>query len=61
MTQVKLSNGNLVITVPVNKDPQPSKSTGKVLIVAGTYGKSGVEFQGKPLTVNVNAYIPADK
>ena len=50
--------GEIVITLPVS--PRPSKS-GKTTLVASSGGNqtfSDVEFDGKPVTVGVNAYTP---
>ena len=54
---VKLENGNLVITIPT-QTPAPSQS-GKTLIVASTRGPfhSTVEIDGRAVTISVNAYI----
>ena len=51
-------DGNLVITIPMNTAPTPSKSL-KNLIVASTHGNipSNCMVNGKPLTVSLNAYI----
>ena len=56
--QVKLENGNLVITLPM-QTPSPS-SSGKTLIVATRGNKeTDVIVNGKNVTVGVNAYIKA--
>ena len=50
--------GQLTITLPVS--PRPSKS-GKPTDIATTSGNqtfSDIVFDGKPITVGVNAYIP---
>ena len=49
----------LVIRVPL-RTPAPSKS-GKTLVVATTGGnlRTAVLVEGKPLTIGLNAYIPA--
>lgn len=56
--KVELKDDNLVITIPVDKNPQPSAS-GKTLVVATSRGNqvTGVLVDGKPLTVGFNAYI----
>ena len=48
----------LTITMPL-MDPKPSKS-GKSLTIASTLGnfRSDTLFEGKRVTVGVNAYIP---
>lgn len=52
----------LTITIPVNAKPEPS-ATGKTLLVASTHGtmKSEIMVDGKPLQINLSAYIKADK
>ncbi len=57
--QVKIENGNLVITIPM-QTPSPSGS-GKTLIVATSGGnkQTDVMVNGKNVTVGVNAYIKA--
>jgi hypothetical protein len=57
MMDVKIKDGNLIITIPMQK-PTPSAS-GKTLVVASTYGnqKTGVEVDGKELILGLNAYI----
>lgn len=49
---------NLVITIPISQDPQPSAS-GKTLIVASSGGNKETDclVQGKPVVVGLNAYI----
>lgn len=57
--KVELKGGNLIITIPAKtKDLKPSKS-GKTLTVAGTGGfqETDLEVNGKPVYVNLNAYI----
>jgi hypothetical protein len=55
--KVEMKDGNLIITMPLEK-PTPSAS-GKTLVVASTYGnqKTGVEVDGKELILGLNAYI----
>ncbi|MEO7403518.1 MAG: hypothetical protein ABIU95_07595 [Burkholderiales bacterium] len=57
--QVKIENGNLVISLPM-QTPSPS-SSGKTLIVATSGGNkdTDVMINGKNVTVGVNAYIKA--
>lgn len=57
---VKIENGNLVITAPL-QEPKRSAS-GKTLVVATSSGnlKTNVEVNGKTVTVGFNAYIKAD-
>jgi len=49
----------LIITVDL-QEPTPSVS-GKSVLIASTHGNqaSGVNIQGKPLIVSVNAYVRA--
>jgi len=56
---VKIENGNLIVTIPVENPPAPSKS-GKTLVLASTRGnqKTTLVFEGRPVTVGLNAYIP---
>lgn len=53
----KVENGNLVITLPLQK-PTRSK-TGKSLIIASTNGfmKTSVEVEGKEISLSVNAIV----
>ncbi len=55
--QAKVENNELVIHIPLEK-PKLS-SSGKNLIVASTGGnvQTGVEVDGKPVFVGLNAYI----
>ena len=56
---VKIDNGNLVISIPL-QTPTPS-SSGKTLIVATSGGNKQTDaiVNGKNVTVGVNAYIKA--
>jgi hypothetical protein len=48
----------ITLTLPIS--PRPSKS-GKTTVVATSSGNqtfSDIRFDGKPITVGVNAYIP---
>ena len=56
--EVKIENGNLVITLPINANPSPSAS-GKTLVVASSHGNKATTatVAGKPVVVGVNAYI----
>lgn len=56
--KVKIQGSTLIIELPMQKAPPPSKS-GKSRIVAGTGGfaDTGVLVSGKPLRVAVNATI----
>lgn len=55
---VKVVNGIMTITVPLNATPTPSAS-GKSLVLFSTQGnvKTPVEVQGKPVTIGLNVYI----
>ena len=56
--KAEIINGNLVLTLPISTDPQPSAS-GKTLVVASSHGNltTTVMINGKPVVVGVNAYI----
>ena len=56
--KAEIKDGNLIITLPVNDPPAPSK-TGKTLVVASTHGNQATTaaVNGKPVTIGVNAYI----
>ena len=55
----EIKDGMLIITLPMQA-PTPS-STGKTLVVASTHGnqKAGLEVNGKPVKIGVNAFIEA--
>ena len=57
-----IENGQLVLRMPLEKNPAPSKS-GKTLVVASTHGnqKTTCMVNGKPITVGLNAYIQNPK
>ena len=57
--KVTIEGGELVIRLPLNKDPVPSAS-GKTLVVATSHGNQKTEavVSGQPVIVGVNAYIP---
>jgi hypothetical protein len=57
--KAEIIDGNLVLTLPLEK-PTPSAS-GKTLVVASTHGnqKTSLQIEGKVVTVGVNAYISA--
>jgi hypothetical protein len=54
----KIEKGNLVITIPLEEDPQPSQS-GKTLVVASTRGfaKTTAKVDNKDVSISVNACI----
>jgi len=55
--KVEIKDGNLVITIPMQK-PTPSAS-GKTLVVASSHGNqpTAAQVDGKPIIVGLNAYI----
>ena len=56
-----IEEGFLVCRLPIASDPAPSKS-GKTRIVYTTHGvaKPGLEIGGRPVSLNFNAYVPAE-
>lgn len=56
--KVSIENNELVIRIPVENPPRPSKS-GKSLIVATSSGNvtTSCMVQGKPVVVGLNCYI----
>lgn len=56
--ETKIEKGQLVITIPLNKKPQPSKS-GKSLVVASTGGfvSTSAEVGGKEVKLSLNAIV----
>jgi len=58
--KVSLSEDNSTLTIEMAVSPRPSKS-GKTMLLASSGGNqtfTDVVFDGKPLTVGVNAYVP---
>jgi hypothetical protein len=63
--RAEIVDGELVVRVPINSVPTPSKSSGKTLVVASSQGiQHGVGADGNPLKVDgkvvrigVNAFI----
>ena len=55
--KAEIKDNNLVITVPIS--PRTSKS-GKSLVIASSSGnvQTTTEYEGKPIVVGVNAYVP---
>ena len=55
--QVEIKNGDLVITIPMQK-PMPSAS-GKTLVVASSHGNqpTSAQVDGRPVVIGLNAYI----
>lgn len=58
--RVSIADGVLTVQIPVESVPQASQ-TGKNLTVATTRGniKTAVIYNGKPVTIGLNAFIPA--
>lgn len=54
--EVKIENGRLIVSLPIEKHPS---KTGKTMVVASTNGNqpTTVTVDGKPVIVGVNAYI----
>ena len=59
MVEIDKNKNEVVIRLPLNSNPEPSKS-GKTLIVAGTEGftKTTAKFKDKPVSISVNVTIP---
>lgn len=59
--KVTIENNELVIRIPVQNPPKPSKS-GKTMIVATSSGNvtTSCIVDGKPVVVGLNAYISRD-
>ena len=57
--KVEIKGGELIIRMPINKKPVPSKSTGKTLMIASSGGPklTEAEFDGQQVTVGLNAWI----
>lgn len=57
---VKIEGNELVIRLPIS-NPAPFSATGKSKVIATTRGnvQTAVLIEGKPVTIGVNAYIPA--
>lgn len=57
--EVEVKEKELVIRIPRELPPKPSKKTGKTLVVATSHGNipTTAKVDGKVLTVGVNAYI----
>jgi hypothetical protein len=56
--KVTVENGELVIRIEMATNPAPSAS-GKTLVLASSHGnvQTAATFQGKPITVGLNAYV----
>lgn len=59
--EATIEKGVLIIRIPVNTKPTPSKS-GKTLILASSGGNKacGLKFEGVPVVIGVNAYYSKD-
>ena len=57
--KAEIVNGQLIITIPL-QTPQRSAS-GKTIVIATTRGnqKTALMYEGKPVTIGVNAYYSA--
>ena len=55
--KAEVKDGKLIITLELDQDGKRS-ATGKTIVHATTHGniKTGVEVNGKPLIIGVNAY-----
>lgn len=56
--KVTIEGNELVIRVKIEDNLRLS-STGKTFLVASASGKTGVDYEGKPLSLSMNAFIPA--
>jgi hypothetical protein len=58
--KVEVKGDMLVISLPIDKNPQLSASQ-KNRTIASTRGNmaTGIDFNGKEITIGVNAYIKA--
>jgi len=56
--QAEIKDGNLIITIPVQDPPAPSKS-GKTLVVASSHGNqpTAAQVNGQPVVIGLNAYV----
>ncbi len=56
--KAEIVGGNLVITLPLNKQPVPS-ATGKTRVVASSHGnkETDAKVEGQRVVIGVNAYI----
>lgn len=54
--EVKIENGRLIVSLPINKYPS---ATGKTTVIASTHGNqpTTATVDGKPVILGVNAYI----
>lgn len=57
--KVKIEKNELVIRIPVNKNPLPESKSGKTLIVAQSehHEKTNAVVNGKQVSVVLTAYI----
>ncbi len=52
-----LENGKLTIVLDANTSHPPVSSSGKTRLVASDRDKGSLQVDGKPLTIQVNAYV----
>jgi hypothetical protein len=57
--EINLDSGELIIRLPLTIPPSPSAS-GKTMVIGSTRGnvRTSATFEGKPITIGVNAYFP---
>jgi len=55
----KIIKGKLRIELPLINPPKESKSK-KTLLVASSRGRTSLRVDGKPVVINVNAYVRPD-
>lgn len=60
---VKIKDGEIIIRVPLAKNPEPSKSSGKTLMLysSGGFSKTDIKHKGEPVSVSLNVCIPNRK
>lgn len=56
--ELDLAAGEIILRLPITVPPAPSAS-GKTLVVASSRGnvQTSAMYDGKPITIGVNAYI----
>jgi hypothetical protein len=56
--KAEILHGHLVVTIPLQ--PAQASASGKTKVIASTRGNKVLcQFEGKPVTIGLNAYIPA--
>ena len=53
----KIENGKLTIVLDANTSNPPVSASGKTRLVASDRDKGVLQVDGKPLTIQVNAYV----